>query len=141
MAAELKYNDEWLIPLQQGYRVSSGHSAALSGGYPTSALRRQAVTVAASYRLKDAAMIAWWWALYEANRGGWWLAYLDTVGMIEQHSCIMTAPPQFQEFQGRTAVVTITWSTQVSVGIYDARVTEDDQPRITEEGNVRVVEG
>lgn len=140
MAAELKYNDVWLIPLQS-YKLNYSRAAEVGPtGFPTSALA-PAVEIVASYRLTDPAMIAWWWSLYEANRGGWWLAYLDTVGLIEQHSCVMVTPPQFQEFQGHTAVVTITWSTQVSVGIYDARVTEDDQPRITEEGSVRVVEG
>lgn len=108
--ADLKYNDEWLIPLQQGYRTSSGYSAQLSGGYPASGLRRQAVTVSASYRLKDAAMIAWWHSIYATGVGGRWAAALDTTGWLSVHDCIMLEPPQFQEYSGHTAVVTVTWS-------------------------------
>jgi hypothetical protein len=114
VAAELRYKGEWLIPLQQGYRVSSGYSASLAGGYPTSALRRQAVTVAASYRLKDAAMIAWWWALYEAGAGGRWSVALDTTGWLSVHDCAIVEPPQFTEYAGHTAVVTLSLSARTA---------------------------
>lgn len=105
--ADLKYNDEWLIPLQQGYQTSSGYSAQLSGGYPASGLRRQSVTVSASYRLKDAAMIAWWWQFYEANRGQQIGALLDTAGYLAEHQARIIEPPQFTEYAGHTAVVSV----------------------------------
>lgn len=121
MAAELRYNGEWLIPLQQGYRVSSGYSAQLSGGYPASGLRRQAVTVSASYRLKDAAMIAWWWALYETNRGQPLIAILDTAGYPAEHTIRITDPPQFSEYAGHTAVVSVVMACSHSVPDADAQ--------------------
>lgn len=109
--ADLKYNGEWLIPLQDGYRVE----------YPAGGtIRPPAVSVSASYRLTDQAMIDWWWSLYEANRGTRWTAMLDTAGYQATHRCIMLSAPQFQEFKGHTAVVTIRWqcfaSAPVTVG-------------------------
>jgi hypothetical protein len=128
--ADLKYNDEWLIPLQQGYSTSSGYSAQLSGGYPASGLRRQAVTVSASYRLKDAAMIAWWWQFYEANRGQQIGAILDTAGYPNEHSVRIVEPPQFQEYAGHTAVVTIQWVCNPAQAVVTQYVTSWPYPAL-----------
>lgn len=144
MAVNLQYNGKWLIPLQDGYKVSIPHAGiapGYAGGHPIGQLARPAVVVDASYHLDDPAMIAWWWALHEANRGGEFVAMLDTAGYLTRHTCRMVGPPRMQEYMGYTALITVEWVTQVNVGVYGPRVTEDDQPRITESGNIRVIEG
>lgn len=105
MATELKYNGEWLTPLQGGYRVE----------YPQGgAVRPAAVVVSASFRLRDVAMIGWWQSLYAAGVGGRWSVALDTTGWLSVHDCAMIEPPQFSEYTGHSAVVTLRLSTRTA---------------------------
>ena len=105
MAAELKYNGEWLIPLQGGYRVE----------YPQGgAVRPAAVTVSAAFRLRDVAMIGWWQSLYSANVGGQWKVAVDTTGWLAVHDCVMVEAPQFSEYTGHSAVVTMRLSARTA---------------------------
>ncbi len=105
MATELKYNGEWLIPLQRGYRHEYPQGAAV---------RPAAVTVSASFRLRDAVMISWWHSLYAAGVGGKWSVALDTVGWLSVHDCVMIDPPQLSEYTGNSAVVALRLSTRTA---------------------------
>lgn len=103
--ADLKYNGEWLIPLQGSYRVE----------YPQGATARPAaVVVSASFRLRDVAMISWWQSLYAAGVGGRWSVALDTEGWLAVHDCAMVEPPQYSEHTGNSAVVTLRLSTRTA---------------------------
>ena len=103
--ADLKYGNDWLIPLQGSYRVE----------YPEfGVVRPAAVTVSASFRLRDVAMIGWWDALYAANIGGRWNIALDTKGWLAVHDCVMVEPPQYSEYTGYSAVVTLRLSARAA---------------------------
>lgn len=103
--ADLKYNGEWLIPLQGGYRVE----------YPQGgSLRPATVTVSASFSLRDSAMVNWWHSLYQSGVGGRWSVALDTIGWLSVHDCVMIEPPQFGQFTGNSAVVTLSLSARTA---------------------------
>lgn len=144
MAVNLQYGDKWLIPLQDGYKVSVPHAGIMpgyAGGHPIGQLVRPAVVVDAQYILDDMAMVAWWWSLHESNRGGEFVAMLDTAGYLSQHTCRIVARPDFRAYNGNQATIPLQWSCYPSPPLAQSRQTENFIDRKTESGETRHTEG
>lgn len=144
MAVNLQYNGKWLIPLQDGYKVSSPHagiSPGYAGGHPIGQLLRPAVTVDAQYILDDMAMVAWWWSMHESNRGGEFVAMLDTAGYLAQHTCRIVTVPQFRAYNGTQATISIEWSCYPSASVAQPLQTESFIDFETESGDTLYIEG
>lgn len=126
--ATLRFEGEYLVPLQAGYTLSGPYGALVTdvtGGMPS--IRRNTVNnaqlVTATYDLPNPAMVAWfqmWYQLYTLEGSLPFKAMLSLgEATPEVYVVVALTAPVYNEFKGYDSTVTFQFAARKVVDDYD----------------------